>query len=258
MRTFLAILLAFTVGFATNAAAAGEVQVAAASDLKFALDEIKASYLKANPGDKVDVIYGSSGKLNTQIQQGAPFDLFFSADIAFPQALVKAGEAASDVTPYALGRIVLWSKDRDASKMTLESLKDASIKHIAIADPTHAPYGKRAQEALTAAGVWEVVKPKLVYGETIAQANQFVESGNAEAGIIALSLMTKPDQAEPNKFYLIPDTLHAPLEQAFVITARAKDNAAAKRFAEYMQQPEARTHMVKYGFTLPTDTEVKQ
>jgi molybdate transport system substrate-binding protein len=106
--------------------------------------------------------------------------------------------------------------------------------------------------------VWEVVKPKLVYGETIAQANQFVESGNAEAGIIALSLMTKPDQAEPNKFYLIPDTLHAPLEQAFVITARAKDNAAAKRFAEYMQQPEARTHMVKYGFTLPTDTEVKQ
>jgi molybdate transport system substrate-binding protein len=142
--------------------------------------------------------------------------------------------------------------------MTLESLKDASIKHIAIADPTHAPYGKRAQEALTAAGVWEAVKPKLVYGETIAQANQFVESGNAEAGIIALSLMTKPDQPEPNKFYLIPDTLHAPLEQAFVITARAKDNAAAKRFAEYMQQPEARTHMVKYGFTLPTDAKVKQ
>lgn len=258
MKLFKQTLLAAVIAFSTASAWAEDLSIAAASDLKFALDEIKASYLKANPDDKVDVIYGSSGKLNTQIQQGAPFDLFFSADIAFPQALVKAGQAASDVTPYALGRIVLWSKNTDASKMTLESLKDASIKHIAIADPTHAPYGKRAQEALTATGLWEAVKPKLVYGETIAQANQFVESGNAEAGIIALSLMAKPDQPEPNKFYMIPDNLHEPLEQAFVITARAKDNAAAKRFAAYMQQPEARTHMVKYGFTLPTDKEVKK
>ena len=132
---------------------AEQLRVAAAADLKFALDEIAASFKQANPTDELDIIYGSSGKFFTQIQQGAPYDLYFSADIAFPRDLAKAGYAATEVRPYAVGRIVLWSADRDASQMQLADLTDPTITRIAIANPRHAPYGQRAEEALRAAGL---------------------------------------------------------------------------------------------------------
>ena len=124
----------------------------------------------------MDVIYGSSGKFHAQIQQGAPYDLYFSADIAYPRELDKAGFAASEVRPYAFGRIVLWSTSLDARKMTPQSLTDSRIARIAIANPKHAPYGKRAVEALRATGLWQKVEPKLVYGENIAQTAQFVQT----------------------------------------------------------------------------------
>lgn len=243
--------LALGMALATAHAAAEELSIAAAADLKFALEEIKTAYTVANPDDKVNLTFGSSGKLSTQIEQGAPFDIFFSADIQYPKKLKENGQAASEVDPYALGRIVLWSNTHDATKLTLEDLKDEKFKHIAIADPAHAPYGKRAQEALEASKLWDAVKPKLVYGENIAQTAQFVESGNADIGIIALSLAKNPQLSKEGGYYLIDDKLHEPLEQAFVITAHGKDNAAAKRFADYMHQPEARAVMVKYGFVLP-------
>lgn len=253
----LQLCLAFSVVFATNTLMADDLTIAAAADLKFALEDIKTAYVAAHPDDKVNLIFGSSGKLSTQIEQGAPFDLFFSADIKYPKQLVEAKQAASEVKPYALGRIVLWSNTHDASQLTLESLKDERFKHIAIADPSHAPYGKRAEEALTASKLWDTVKPKLVFGENIAQTAQFVESGNADIGIIALSLALNPELSKQGGYHLIDDKLHEPLEQAFIVTAHGKDNAAAQRFADYMQQAEARTVMVKYGFVLPGEATEK-
>ena len=245
-----ALMLAFS-------AHAEKLTVAAAADLKFAMDELVVSFKKSNPSDEVEVIYGSSGKFHTQIQQGAPYDLFFSADIGFPRDLAKSGLAASDVKPYAVGRIVLWSNSLDASKMTLAGLTDSKITRIAIANPKHAPYGKRAEEALRAAGLWEKIEPKLVYGENIAHTAQFVQTGNTQVGILALSLAINPELASKGGYALIPDNLHAPLEQGFVITKRAEGNALAKRFADYMGSKTARAVMVKYGFVLPGDVAAK-
>lgn len=227
------------------------VTIAAAASLKFAMDEIVAAFRKANPEDMVEVTYGSSGKFLTQIQQGAPYDLYFSADMANPHELARAGFAASAVKPYASGRIVLWSATVDASGMTLTSLTEARIARIAIANPKHAPYGKRAEEALRAAGVWEKVEAKLVYGENITQTAQFVQTGNAQVGIIALALAVNPELAAKGGYWLIPDTLHQPLEQGYIITQRAAGNALAKRFADYMGSKPARAMLAKYGFVLP-------
>ena len=230
---------------------AEKITVAAASDLKFALDEIVVAFEKEHPDDDVEVVYGSSGKFHTQIQQGAPFDLYFSADIAFPRALAEGGLAASAVKPYAIGRIVLWSASLDASKLTLASLTDPRITRIAIANPKHAPYGQRAEEALRASGVWARVEPKLVYGENIAHTAQFVQTGNAQVGVIALSLALNPELSKRGGYWLIPNELHAPLEQGFIVTQRAAGNALAKRFAEYIGSEQARAVMTRYGFVLP-------
>lgn len=245
------ILIAFCILSLALSAHAEKITVAAAADLKFAMDEIVATFKQANPSDEVEVIYGSSGKFRTQIEQGAPYDLYFSADIAFPRELAKNGLAASEVTPYAVGRIVLWSASMDASKMTLDSLIDPKIAHIAIANPRHAPYGKRAEEALRASGLWEKIEAKLVYGENIAHTAQFVQTGNAEVGIIALSLAVNPELSGKGGYYLIPDKLHEPLEQGFIITRRAEKSALAKRYADYMGSNTARAVMKKYGFVLP-------
>jgi len=237
---------------------AEKITVAAASDLKFAMDEIVAIFKKTNSSDEIDVIYGSSGKFSTQIQQGAPYDLYFSADIGFPRELAKNGFAASEVKPYAFGRIVLWSANLDASKMTLASLADPKITRIAIANPKHAPYGKRAVEALHAAGQWDKMEPKLVYGENIAHTAQYVQSGNAQVGIIALALAVNPELAKKGGYWLIPNNLHAPLEQGFIITKQGANNALAKRFADYIGSKPARAVMTQYGFVLPGESTTKQ
>lgn len=230
---------------------AEKINIAAAADLKFAMDEIVAKFREVNAKDDVDVIYGSSGKFYTQIQQGAPYDLYFSADIAFPRELAKSGFSFSEVIPYAFGRIVLWSATMEANKMSLDSLTSSKISHIAIANPKHAPYGKRAEEALRATRLWEKVVPKLVYGENIAHTAQFVQTGNAQVGIIALSLALNPELVNKGGYWLIPDTLHAPLEQGFIITKRAEGNDLAKKFADYMRSSATRAIMTKYGFVLP-------
>ena len=236
---------------------AEKITIAAAADLKFAMDEIVTGFKKAHPADEVDVVYGSSGNFNTQIQQGAPYDLYFSADITFPRELARNGYASSEAKPYAVGRIVLWSATLDASRMTMASLADPGITRIAIANPKHAPYGRRAEEALRASGVWDKVEPKLVYGENIAQTAQYIESGNAQVGIIALSLTLNSELTKKGGYWLIPDTLHAPLEQGFVVTRRAANNALATRFADYMNSKPARAAMTKFGFVLPGETAGK-
>lgn len=256
MKLVRALLLVSSLLYAISAHAE-KITVAAAADLKYAMDEIVASFKTESPGDQVDVTYGSSGKFFTQIQQGAPYDLFFSADIEFPRTLAGAGFAASEVKPYAFGRIVLWSTTQDASKMTLDSLVDPAITHVAIANPKHAPYGKRAEEALRASGLWQKIEPKLVYGENVAQTAQFVLTGNATVGIIALSLAVNPALAGQGGYWLIPDRLHQPLEQGFIITKRAEGNVLARRFADYMGSKPVRAVMTKYGFVLPGETTGK-
>ena len=239
----------------TTAAHAEKITIAAAADLKFAMDEIASSFQKSHSGADLDVIYGSSGKFHTQIQQGAPYDLYFSADIKYPKELAAKGLAASKVTPYAVGRVVLWSNSLDCTKMTLASLTDPKISRIAIANPKHAPYGKRAEEALKSSGLWDTLQPKFVYGENIAHTTQFVQTGNAQVGIIALSLALNPELAKKGGYYLIPDKLHNPLEQGYIITKRAADKPLAKQFAEYMGTKPARSIMTRYGFVLPCEAK---
>lgn len=246
-RLALSLMLAAT-SFAT---AAERITVAAASDLKFALDAVVAAYAGAHPDDTIDLVYGSSGKFQTQIRQGAPFDLYFSADIAYPEALVAEGLALAPVRPYAVGRLVLWSASRDAGQMKLADLRDLRITRIAIANPQHAPYGQRAEQALRAAGVWASVEPRLVYGDNIAQAAQFVRSGNAEIGIIAWSLVLAPDLAARGSYALVPENLHQPLLQGFVLTRRASGNPLAQRFAAFVQGRSARAILQRFGFVVP-------
>jgi molybdate transport system substrate-binding protein len=247
----LAIAAVLALSWAAAPAQAGKIVIAAAADLKFAMEELVADFRSSNKTDEIETVYGSSGKFYTQIREGAPYDLYFSADISYPRRLAGESLAASPVETYAFGRIVLWSSTRDASKLTLEDLSDSAITRIAIANPRHAPYGKRAEEALRAAGQWDAVEPKLVYGENIAQTAQFVETGNADVGIIALSLALSPLLAGQGPYGLIPESLHEPLEQGYIVTHRAADNPLAWHFAEYVRSRPARAIFERYGFTLP-------
>lgn len=234
-----------------SAQKADKITIAAAADLKFAMDEIVTEFKKNNSESIVEVVYGSSGKANTQIVQGAPFDMFFCADIKYPLDLHKKGLCATEVKTYAYGRIVLWSSTLDSSKLTLTNLTDPSISRIAIANPEHAPYGERAREALKSLGLWDKVEKKLVYGENIAQAAQFVVTGNVQVGIIALSIAQNPEMLKNGQYTFISDTLHEPLEQGYVILKRAADNKLASRFADFMETDLSRNIMKKYGFVLP-------
>lgn len=256
---YMQILLGILLASLSSVSFAETVHIAAAADLKFAMDEIVTQFKKTNPADNVEVIYGSSGKIFTQIQRAAPYDLYFSADISYPEKLEAAGLTAGATKLYAFGRIVLWSPKTqlDAAKLRLEDLTRADITRIAIANPKHAPYGKRAEEALRSKNLWQKVEPKLVYGENIAQTAQFVQTGNAQVGIIALSLALSDQLSKQGSYWLVPESLHQPLKQGFVITKRAEANLAAKKFSDYISSAEARKIMVRYGFVLPEDVTVE-
>lgn len=250
MTRFRLFLLALAMMTSAGLAQAAQFTIAAASDLRFALDDVIDIYREAHPDSEIEVIYGSSGKMTTQIMNGAPYDIFFSADISFPERLKQAGLTATEPAVYAIGRIVIWSTTRDASRLTLQDLADPSIRRIAIAQPAHAPYGMRAREAMEAFGVWDKVQPKLVFGENIAHTAQMVESGAAEVGIIALSLAKFPALAE-HGHHLIDDSLHLPLTQGYIVTKRGGDKPAVTRFARFMETDAAREIMVRYGFVMP-------
>jgi molybdate transport system substrate-binding protein len=245
------MLIFALLSLASGLAFPGTVTVAAATDLKFAMDDLVKDFQKAHPDTRIDVVLGSSGKFYEQIVNGGPFDLYFSADIEYPRRLEQAKLTASAVKPYATGRIVLWSATLEASRLTLNHLKENRIRHIAIANPKHAPYGQRAREALEKAGLWKTLETKLVYGETVAQAAQYAESGAAEVGIIALSLASAPALSGKGGHFLIPESLHTPLEQGYVVLSRAAGNPEARAFADYVDSPSARAIFDRYGFTLP-------
>ena len=237
-----------------RAAEQRELRIAAAADLKFALDELAAQYEK-DSGTKINVTYGSSGNFFSQIQNGAPFDVFLSADSEYPRKLEAAGFAEpGTLYEYAVGRIVIWmpgSSSVDVTRLGWKSLLDARVEKIAIANPEHAPYGRAAVAALHRAGIYEQVRAKLVYGENISQAAQFVDSGNAQAGILALSLAVSAPMKD-GKRWDIPADMHPRMEQAAVILKSARDKEAARGFLAFLKSQDGRQIFEKYGFAAPS------
>jgi molybdate transport system substrate-binding protein len=231
-----------------------ELTIAAASDLNFAFKELVAEYEKET-GTSVKLSLGSSGNFFSQIQNGAPFDLYFSADIGYPKKLEEAGLAVpGSLYRYAVGHIVLWVPARSSlavEKLGMEVLLDPSIKRIAIANPKHAPYGRAAMAAMQHFKVHERVKDKLVLGENISQTAQFVESGASDIGIIALSLALAPVMKDAGKYWEIPTNAHPPLEQGAVILKNSKHQAEAKTFLEFLKGDRGREVLRRYGFVLP-------
>ena len=247
-RILLVLLLFFSI---RPTYSQDKILIAAASDLKFAMDSLIIVFKKTNHG-QVDVTYGSSGKFYEQIVNGAPFDIFFSADISYPTQLKKAGLTSSEVFAYGKGRIVLWSKTLDPSKKGMQTLLDPSISKIAIGNPMHAPYGKRAEEAITYYKLSVATKSKLVYGENISQTAQFVSTGAADIGIIALSLALSPNMQTPQaKYYLIPEESHQPLIQGAVVTLHGKGNKLPEAFLAFMKGQRANAVLQYFGFTKP-------
>lgn len=232
---------------------AEEIAVAAASDLNFAIKEVIAEFEK-QAGHHVKLSLGSSGNFFAQLQQGAPFDLYFSADIGYPKKLEEAGlTVPGSLYRYAVGRVVLWAPKSSPLEVSkgLTVLRDPAIRKIAIANPKHAPYGRAAVAAMEHAQVYADVKDRLVLGENISQAAQFIESGACDVGIIALSLALAPVMKNAGSYWEIPAESHPPLEQGAVILKQSKQQEVARQFLAFMQGPQGQEMMTRYGFTLP-------
>jgi molybdate transport system substrate-binding protein len=259
----LALVVAWHIGALAGtwefmaSAMGGDLTIAAASDLNFAFKELVAEFEKRT-GNHVKLSFGSSGNFFSQIQNGAPFDLYFSADIRYPQKLVEGGRAVPDsLYRYAVGRIVLWvptGSPLEVEKFGMEALLAPSVLKIAIANPKHAPYGRAAVAALQHFEIHERVKGKLVLGENISQAAQFVESGAADIGIIALSLALATTMKEAGRYWEVPLDAYPSLEQGAILLRTGKNPEAARAFLVFLQGTEGQAIMHKYGFIPPADT----
>jgi molybdate transport system substrate-binding protein len=235
--------------------ASGETAtVAVAANLQFALPEIAAAFERAS-GDRVRLAFGSSGNFRRQIADGAPFELFLSADAAYADALAREGRTEGDGVVYAVGRLALFVPDgspitadpelRDVAR----ALRDGRLRKFAIANPALAPYGEAARDVLTRAGLWAAIEPRLVLGENISQTAQFAASGAAQGGIVAYSLVRSPTMSGRGTYALLSASMHAPLVQKMVLLKRA--GATARAFYAFLQQPAARAILERYGFDVP-------
>ena len=235
---------------------AHEITVAAAADMSAALPELAALYTKRT-GQTVKLSFGSSGNLTNQIRNGAPFDIFFSADEDYPKQLIAEGLADKETLyRYGVGRLALWVPNSvllDPQKMAVQTLLDPSVKKIAIANPAHAPYGRAAEAALKHFGIYDQISPKLVLGENVSQAAQFVESGNAQAGLIALSHVLAPEFKGKGRYWVVPLDAYPMLNQAAVVISRSKSQLAAHKFLDFIRTPEATSLLATYGFSLPAE-----
>lgn len=229
--------------------------VAAASDLQFVFPELIGLYEAGQPGVKVGVTYGASGKFFEQLKNGAPFDLFLSADAFFPRKLIEMGKGdEGDFFMYAVGHLVVWVQKTsalDVRAQGMQVLLDPSVKKIAIANPDHAPYGRAAVAAMQNVGVYDASKVRLVLGENVVQAAQFVETGAADVGIIGLSLALAPKMLEKGRYWEIPQNLFPKLEQGGLVLRDAKNAAEARKFRAWLQTLAAKEILRKYGFVLP-------
>lgn len=255
MRFALLLLVLMALSAHANDDARKDVPgIAAAADLKFALSETADAFSRAS-GRRVSLTFGSSGIFRRQIAQGAPFEMFLSADEAYVDALHKEGRTEGPGVLYATGRLVLFLpngspvKADKALRDLVVAAGDGRLKHLALPNPEHAPYGRAAREALLHVGAWEAVKDKLVMGENAAQAARFASSGSAQAGILPYSLAKSPELSNKGSYVTLPESWHAPLRQRMVLVKGAGETA--RRFHAFMQEPEAKAILAKHGFSAP-------
>lgn len=256
----LASVMAIAMTLTASAAAqsrevpAQTVRVAAASDLKFALDQVIAQLARRVPSIRIEPTYGSSGNFHAQLQQRAPFDLYLSADVDYPRDLVAKGLGAErDLFTYAVGRLVVWIPNASTLPIERDGIRALiAARRIAIANPRHAPYGRAAEAAMRKAEIWERVQSRLVLGENIAQAAQFVQSGGADAGVIAKSLAVAPVMRDAGRYWDVPAQEHPPLVQGGLVLPWATYRDAALRVRDYLLGDEGRQILASSGFDLPS------
>jgi molybdate transport system substrate-binding protein len=250
MKKVLLLLLATML---TLPALARPLLLAAASDLAYCIDDLAAAFRKQAPEAEVKVSLGASGNFVAQIRNGAPFDVFLSADMFYPSQLVQSGAAqGATLTPYAIGRLALWSSDpRFDPAQGTALLRDARVTRVAIANPSTAPYGRAAKAVLERDALWDQLQPKLVIGENITQTAQFVRTGNAQLGFVSYASLRAPQMAGVGRYYLVPDTGLAPIEQGAVVTRHGAANPLAARFVQFLSSPAARAILERNGFNLP-------
>ena len=234
-------------------AQAGTLLVAAASDLVHCIDELGAAFRKEEPAAEVKVSTGASGNFFAQIKRGAPFDVFLSADMDYPRQLAQEGAAdPASLKTYAIGRLAVWTVDtRFDPRQGMRLFADPRLTRVAIANPDVAPYGRAARAALIHHGVWDAVKGKLAIGENVAQTAQFVQTGNAQLGIVSLATVLSPRLKEVGRYYIVPEEGIAPIEQGVIVTRHGKDNPLAARFVRFLQTKAAREILQRSGFGLP-------
>lgn len=244
-------LVLFTLVLAAGASAQ-DLKIAAAADLNVAMKKVAAVYQKQT-GVQLTITYGSSGNFFAEIRNGAPFDVFLSADRSYPETLEGTGKTDQGVTVYALGKLALWVSNRVAGKPTpnLTILTSAGVGKVAIANPEHAPYGRAAVAAMVHFGVYERVKPKLVMGENVSQAAQFAQSGNVEATMIAWSLAESESMKKLGQYVLVPEESYPPLYQAAVVLRSSQNKQQAHRFVEFLRSPAAQKILLESGFEIP-------
>lgn len=240
----------------TQEKAVPELLIAAAADLNPALHDIAQQYEKKTR-IRIKLSFGASGALTQQIENGAPFDLLFSADMDYPKHLIANGQAdALSLYQYSLGKLVLWvpaNSPLDVERQGMAVLLDSEVKKIAIANPEHAPYGRAAVAALKHAGLYDRLAERFVMGENVSQAAQFAESGNAQAGFVALAHALAPAVKSLGKFWVVPADYYPPLEQGVVVLSRSQHKKEAADFLQYLKTKDASEALRKYGFTLPKD-----
>lgn len=246
----------FVVGFAVAtsvARSAGTVSIAAAANLVHALDALNAEFARVAPGVAVTSATGSSGSLVAQIQNGAPFDLFLSADLDYPRALIAAGLVdGKSLQIFATGRLVLWTTRPGLKLPSIAgTVRDPTVKKISVANLDTAPYGRAARQALEKLGAWAEAQPKLVIGESISQTAQFIATGNADIGFVALSLVLAPNLAEKGRWLVVPAELHAPLTHGAVLTIRGAANPAARQYLGFLRSAAARKVLEGFGYGVP-------
>ncbi len=234
--------------FSTNIHAQSVVSIAAAANVRDAMDEIKTLYIKSNPKVTININYGGSGMLVQQIVNGAGYDLFFSADEDYALKLKSGGYTTGEVRPYACGKLLLYSRSIDISEIGLDALKFNKSHKIAIANPSAAPYGAHAIEMLNNLGVYDEVKSKIIYGENIGATAQYVFSGNADIGVIALSQYKSPTAQNSGYVFLIPDNLYSPIIQSCVAIRQKAENLEAIKFRDFVLSAESRPIWLKYGY----------
>jgi molybdate transport system substrate-binding protein len=240
-----------------RAAQKGAVRVAAAADLKFALEDIVEAFRRQQPDIRVQITYGSSGNFYAQLSNRAPYDLFLSADMDYPRRLIRGGLAPADAEfLYAVGRIVIWvpqSSSIDVEKLGMQSLLSPEVRKIAIANPRHAPYGRAAEAAMKSMGVYEKVHDRLVLGDTVLQAAQFVESGGADIGIISRSHALAPSMRAKGRFWVVPVDAYPRREQGGVIMSSAQDHSAAVALRDFILGKDGKAVLARYGFETAGD-----